>query len=125
MNADTQQMNILRRRLSHREIRDRRPCMLYAEKRGNKEFASCLTGHNAPPLKASPASGAAHGYSATRGPVSVVFDNLEVGASIDEIMEWFHLTREQVVTVIEFAARSLNAPSTMPPVPNVDSHPLR
>ena len=27
----------------------------------------------------------------TRTPVSVVFDNLEVGASIEEIMEWFHL----------------------------------
>lgn len=61
----------------------------------------------------------------TRTPVSVVFDNLEVGASIDEIMEWFHLTREQVVTVIEFAARSLDAPSAMPPAPNVDAHPLR
>ena len=41
----------------------------------------------------------------TRTPVSVVFDNLEVGASISEIMEWFHLTHEQVVAVIEFAAR--------------------
>lgn len=61
----------------------------------------------------------------TRTPVSVVFDNLEVGASIDEIMEWFHLTREQVVTVIEFAARSLDAPSVMPLAPNVDAHPLR
>jgi len=40
-----------------------------------------------------------------RTPVSVVFDNLEVGASISEIMEWFHLTHEQVVAVIEFAAR--------------------
>jgi uncharacterized protein (DUF433 family) len=29
----------------------------------------------------------------TRTPVSVVFDNLEVGASIDEIMDWFHLSR--------------------------------
>jgi len=28
----------------------------------------------------------------TRTPVSVVFDNLGVRASIDEIMEWFHLT---------------------------------
>jgi uncharacterized protein (DUF433 family) len=28
----------------------------------------------------------------TRTPISVVFDNLEVGASICEIMEWFHLT---------------------------------
>ena len=29
----------------------------------------------------------------------MVFDNLEVGASISEIMEWFHLTHEQVVAV--------------------------
>ena len=50
----------------------------------------------------------------TRTPVSVVFDNLEVGASIDEIMDWFHLSREQVVAVIEFAARSLDAPAAHP-----------
>lgn len=30
----------------------------------------------------------------TRTPVSVVFDNLEAGASIPEIMEWFHLSRQ-------------------------------
>jgi uncharacterized protein (DUF433 family) len=42
----------------------------------------------------------------TRTPVSVVFDNLEVGASIGEIMDWFHLSREQVTAVIAFAARS-------------------
>jgi uncharacterized protein (DUF433 family) len=40
----------------------------------------------------------------TRAPVSVVFDNPEV-ASISEIMEWFHLSHEQVVPVIEFASR--------------------
>lgn len=50
----------------------------------------------------------------TRTPVSVVFDNLEAGASIDEIMEWFHLSREQVVSVLEFAARSLDAPHAHP-----------
>ena len=37
-----------------------------------------------------------------------VFENLEAGATIDEIMEWFHLNREQIVTVLEFAARSLD-----------------
>jgi uncharacterized protein (DUF433 family) len=42
----------------------------------------------------------------TRTPISVVFDNLEVGASISEIMEWFHLTHKQVVAVIEFAAHN-------------------
>jgi uncharacterized protein (DUF433 family) len=49
-------------------------------------------------------------FKDTRMPVSIVFENLEAGASIDEIMEWFHLSREQIVAVIEFAARSLDAP---------------
>jgi uncharacterized protein (DUF433 family) len=46
----------------------------------------------------------------TRMPVSIVFDNLEAGATIDEIVEWFDVTPEQVKAVIEFAARSLDAP---------------
>ena len=46
----------------------------------------------------------------TRMPVSVVFDNLEAGATIDEIVEWFDVTPEEVKAVIEFAARSLEAP---------------
>ena len=48
-------------------------------------------------------------FKDTRMPVSIVFENLEAGASIGEIMDWFHLSREQIVTVIEFAARSLDA----------------
>ncbi len=47
-------------------------------------------------------------FKDTRMPVSIVFENLEAGATIDEIMEWFHLTREQIVSVLEFAARSLD-----------------
>jgi uncharacterized protein (DUF433 family) len=43
----------------------------------------------------------------TRMPVSIVFENLEAGATIDEIVEWFDVTPEQVKAVIEFAARSL------------------
>jgi uncharacterized protein (DUF433 family) len=62
----------------------------------------------------------------TRTPVSVVFDNLEVGASISEIMEWFHLSHEQVVAVIEFAARSLDAPAVrLQPREVADAHPVR
>jgi uncharacterized protein (DUF433 family) len=49
---------------------------------------------------------------------------LEAGASIEEIMDWFHLSREQVVAVIEFAARSLDAPAVMPTNPAADAHPL-
>ncbi len=49
-------------------------------------------------------------FKDTRMPVSIVFENLGAGATIGEIMEWFHVTHEQVVAVIEFAARSLDAP---------------
>ena len=55
------------------------------------------------------ASGA-YVFRETRMPVSVVFDNLEAGASVDEIVEWFDVTPEHVKAVIEFAARSLEAP---------------
>jgi uncharacterized protein (DUF433 family) len=46
-------------------------------------------------------------------PVSAIFENLEAGANIDDLVEWFDgLDREQVKAVIEFAARSLDkAPS--------------
>jgi uncharacterized protein (DUF433 family) len=44
----------------------------------------------------------------TRTPVSAVFENLEAGASIDEIIDQFDITREQVNAVLEFAARSLD-----------------
>jgi uncharacterized protein (DUF433 family) len=59
----------------------------------------------------------------TRTPVSVVFDNLEAGASIEEIMDWFHVSREQVVAVLKFTARSLDAPPAIPtPAFVVDAH---
>ncbi len=49
-------------------------------------------------------------FKRTRTPASVVFENLEDGLSIDEVMEQFALSREQVQAVLEFAARSLDAP---------------
>ena len=64
-------------------------------------------------------------FKDTRMPVSIVFQNLEVGASIEEIMEWFHLTREQIITVIDFAARSLQAPALVGvSSAKSDAHPL-
>jgi len=48
----------------------------------------------------------------TRMPVATIFDNLEAGASIDNIVEWFDgVKREQVEEVIEFVARSLDETS--------------
>jgi len=49
-------------------------------------------------------------FKGTRTPVAVVFENLEDGMTIDEVMAQFPVTREQVKAVLEFAARSLDAP---------------
>src|ERR1039457_618226 len=47
----------------------------------------------------------------TRMPVAAVFENLEDGVTIDELAELYDgLTRDQVKSVLDFAARSLGAP---------------
>jgi uncharacterized protein (DUF433 family) len=51
-------------------------------------------------------------FRGTRMPVATVFANIEAGASIDDIMQWFDVTREQVTEVLNFAARSLEASET-------------
>ena len=51
-------------------------------------------------------------FRGTRIPVSAVFENLEDGLTIDEIAQMFDgLTREQVVTVLDFTAQSLEVPT--------------
>jgi len=49
-------------------------------------------------------------FKGTRTPVSVVFDNLEHGMTIDEIIAQFPVSREEIKAVLEFAARSLDVP---------------
>jgi len=49
-------------------------------------------------------------FRGTRLPVATIFENLEDGLSIEEIMEQFDVTREQVTAILDFAARSLEAP---------------
>ena len=46
----------------------------------------------------------------TRMPISVIFENLEYGASVNDIIENYRVTREQIQTVLEFAARSAAPP---------------
>lgn len=46
-------------------------------------------------------------FRGTRMPVATVFENLEDGLTIQEVMDQFGVTREQVKAVLEFAARSL------------------
>jgi uncharacterized protein (DUF433 family) len=49
-------------------------------------------------------------FKDTRMPVSAVFENLEAGATIDEVAEWFDIPKEEIIKILEFAARSLDAP---------------
>ena len=49
-------------------------------------------------------------FKGTRTPVAIVFENLEDGMTIDEVIEQFPVTREQVRAVLEFTARSFDAP---------------
>ena len=60
----------------------------------------------------------------TRMPVSAVFQNLEAGATVDQITEWFDIPKEQVIEVLEFAARSVAAPIPAETVPALDAHPV-
>jgi uncharacterized protein (DUF433 family) len=47
-------------------------------------------------------------FKGTRVPVKALFENLEEGATVDEFLEWFQgVTREQVLTVLNHAEKSL------------------
>jgi uncharacterized protein (DUF433 family) len=50
-------------------------------------------------------------FRGTRMPVATVFENVESGATIEDIIEWFGVTREQVTAVLDFAARRLEVPA--------------
>jgi uncharacterized protein (DUF433 family) len=56
--------------------------------------------------------GGAWVFCGTRIPVAAVFENLEDGLTIGEIVEMFDgLTPDQVKAVLDFAAQSLAAPA--------------
>ncbi|MGA2270397.1 MAG: DUF433 domain-containing protein [Bryobacteraceae bacterium] len=49
-------------------------------------------------------------FRGTRTPVSTVFENLQ-DMSVDELVEEFGVTREQVQAVLQFAARTAEVPA--------------
>ncbi len=49
-------------------------------------------------------------FRGTRTPVSTVFENLQ-DMSVDELVEEFGVTREQIQAVLQFAAHTADAPS--------------
>jgi hypothetical protein len=73
------------------------------------------------------------GFRNTRTRVSVVFDNLETGATIDEIMDWFHviLFDNGTPAPLRYALRghvvveAIGARQPKPPVLTYCSRPIR
>lgn len=64
-------------------------------------------------------------FKNTRMPVSTVFENLEAGSTVEEVMEEFCVTREQINAALKFAAKSLD-PGIPGPVhsTSADAHSL-
>lgn len=58
-------------------------------------------------------------FRGTRLPVATIIENLE-DLSIEEVMEQFDVTREQIIAVLDFVVQSLHASAASP----VDAHPL-
>jgi uncharacterized protein (DUF433 family) len=57
-------------------------------------------------------------------PISAVFENLESGATVDEIEAWFDIPKDQIIEVLRFAARSAAAPMPVERTPVLDAHPV-
>ena len=53
-------------------------------------------------------------FRGTRLPVATVIENLE-DLSVEEVMEQFDVTREQIASVLDFVAQSLDAVPDRPP----------
>jgi len=52
-------------------------------------------------------------FKNTRMPVQTVFANLEAGATVEELLEWFDgLERQQVEAVLHFVTHSLEKEAT-------------
>ena len=49
-------------------------------------------------------------FKDTRTPFALIFENLQDGMAVDDLIEQFPITREQIREVLEFAARSLEVP---------------
>ena len=73
-----------------------------------------MIGHSVQQSRAFPEKSAALGFRGTRIPVSAVFENLEDGLTIDQIVSMFDgLSREQVKAVLDFTAHSLDTPASV------------
>jgi uncharacterized protein (DUF433 family) len=63
-------------------------------------------------------------FRGTRMPVATVFENLEDGMTIEEVVEQFGVTVAQIKAVLEFAARSLDVAPTSTDAQSPNAHSL-
>jgi len=75
---------------------------------------ACLDWSQCPAVESVPGKrSGAWVFKGTRMPVSTVFENLQ-DMSVDELMDEFGVTREQVEAVLQFAAQSAEAEAVQP-----------
>ena len=67
--------------------------------------------------------GGAWVFRGTRLPVATVIENLE-DLSVEEVMEQFDVSREQITAVLDFVAQSLKDSTPSEPSAPVDAHSL-
>jgi uncharacterized protein (DUF433 family) len=60
-------------------------------------------------------------FRGTRLPVATVIENIE-DLSVEEVMEQFDVTREQITAVLDFVAQSLKAAKPGDPTAPLDAH---
>jgi uncharacterized protein (DUF433 family) len=84
----------------------------------NLDWSQCPTVESIPDKV-----GGACVFRDTRLPVATVIENLE-DLSVEEVMEQFDVTREQIAAVLEFVAQSLKEPAPRQASEPVDAYSL-
>lgn len=76
-------------------------------------MTNCLDWSKCPAVESIPGKvSGAWVLRGTRTPVKILFENLEAGMSIEELIEQFPVTREQIDRLMAFIARSLDKAPT-------------
>ena len=72
-------------------------------------MASCIDWSECPPVESVPGKvSVASVVRGTRTPAKALFENLEAGMSIEEMVDQFPVRREQIDSLMAFVARSLD-----------------
>jgi uncharacterized protein (DUF433 family) len=89
-------------------------CLMHADKREGTNMTATLDWSQCPAVNSIPGKrSGAWVFRGTRMPISMVFENLE-DMNVDELVEEFGVTREQVRAVLQFAAHSAESRTPRP-----------